>query len=154
MPKVPIDYSKCVIYKIEHINDDRLLYVGLTTNFEQRKGKHKSNCNMNSIKSCYNNKLYRMMRENGGWEMFRMIEVEIYPCNDKYAAEKRECEIMKELKANMNTINCSISKKDMKEERKKRKEYKERVRNAKEKEQNRIYKLKFNRCLDELDFYF
>jgi hypothetical protein len=95
-----------------------------------------------------------MMRENGGWEMFRMIEVEKYPCNDKYAAEKRECEIMKELKANMNTINCSISKKDMKEERKKRKEYKERVRNAKEKEQNRIYKLKFNRCLDELDFYF
>ena len=94
------------------------------------------------------------MRENRGWNMFRMIEVEKYPCKDKYAAERRECEIMKELKANMNTINCSISKKDMMEERQKWKSYKERVRNEKEKKQNQIYKMNFNQCLDELDFYF
>jgi hypothetical protein len=94
-----------------------------------------------------------MMRENGGWNMFRMIEVEKYPCKDKYAAERRECEIMKELKANMNTINCVISKKDMKQEKKKRKEYKDRVKNNYDDEQRNLFKLKFNRCLDELDFY-
>jgi hypothetical protein len=39
------------------------------------------------------------MRYNGGWDMFRMIEVEKYPCKDKREAEKRECEVMKGLKA-------------------------------------------------------
>ena len=46
-----------------------------------------------------------MMRENGGWDMFRMIEIEKYACKDKREAEKRENEIMKELKANMNSHN-------------------------------------------------
>ena len=32
MPKLPIDYSKTLIYKIEHIKDENLLYVGHTTN--------------------------------------------------------------------------------------------------------------------------
>ena len=27
MPKTPIDYSKTIIYKIEHIEDDNLVYV-------------------------------------------------------------------------------------------------------------------------------
>ncbi len=39
-----------------------------------------------------------MIKENGGWEMFRMIEVEKYSCPDKREAEKRETEVMKELK--------------------------------------------------------
>ena len=46
-----------------------------------------------------------MIRENGGWEMFRMIEIEKYPCNDRREAEKRENEIMKSLKASMNSIH-------------------------------------------------
>ena len=44
-----------------------------------------------------------MIRENGGWEMFKMIEIEKYPCVDTREAERRECVIMKELKATMNT---------------------------------------------------
>ena len=35
-----------------------------------------------------------MIKENGGWEMFRMIEVEKYSCADKREAEKRETEVM------------------------------------------------------------
>jgi len=93
MPKLPIDYSKTLIYKIEHIQDDNLLYVGHTTNWDKRKCKHKNACNL---------KLCQMIRENGGWEMFQLIEVEKYPCNDKREAERRENEIMKELKATMN----------------------------------------------------
>jgi hypothetical protein len=46
-----------------------------------------------------------MIRENGGWDMFRMIEIEKYPCNDRREAEKRENEVMKSLKASMNSIH-------------------------------------------------
>ena len=37
MPYKPIDYSKCSIYKIEYVNNDKLIYIGSTTNFKQRK---------------------------------------------------------------------------------------------------------------------
>jgi len=50
-----------------------------------------------------------MMRENGGWDMFRMIEVEKYPCSDRREAEKRETEVMKEVKANMNSMSSYVS---------------------------------------------
>ena len=40
MPKTPMDYSKCCIYKIEHIENESLVYVGHTTNFNKRKGHH------------------------------------------------------------------------------------------------------------------
>jgi len=104
MPKLPIDYNKCCIYKIEYIDNERLLYVGQTTNFSRRKGEHKRCCNDKKYTK-HNYKLYQMIRENGGWEMFRMIEIEKYPCNDRREAEKRENEIMKSLKASMNSIH-------------------------------------------------
>jgi hypothetical protein len=102
MPKKPIDYSNCCIYKIEHIENDSLVYVGNTTNFNNRKYCHKSRSSRVGNKEC-DYKLYQMIRNHGGWDMFRMIEVEKYPCKDKREAEKRECELMKQFKANMNT---------------------------------------------------
>ena len=42
MPKLPMDYSKCCIYKIEHVDDESLVYVGHTTSFDKRKTKHKA----------------------------------------------------------------------------------------------------------------
>ena len=65
MPKLPMDYSKTIIYKIEHIENDSLVYVGHTTNYEKRKCKHKSRCN-NGMDKSYDIKLYQMIRENGG----------------------------------------------------------------------------------------
>ena len=44
MPKNPIDYSKTIIYKIQHIEKDDLIYVGSTTNFTKRKSAHKACC--------------------------------------------------------------------------------------------------------------
>jgi hypothetical protein len=46
-----------------------------------------------------------------------MIEVEKYPCNDKREAERRENEIMKELKASMNTIKSFRTDEERKEYR-------------------------------------
>jgi len=60
-----------------------------------------------------------MIRENGGWDMFKMIEVEKYQCNDKREAERRENEVMKELKANMNTYSSFLNEDQSKEYRKK-----------------------------------
>jgi predicted GIY-YIG superfamily endonuclease len=45
MPKLPVDYSRIVIYKIEHIENPELVYVGSTTDFSKRKYQHKNNCN-------------------------------------------------------------------------------------------------------------
>ena len=104
MPKLPMDYSKCCIYKIEHVDNERLVYVGHTTCFNKRKTKHKSSCYNENVKD-YNLKVYQLIRENGGWDAFKMIEVEKYPCKDRREAERRENEVMKELKANMNTRN-------------------------------------------------
>jgi hypothetical protein len=129
MPKTPMDYSKCCIYKIEHIENDNLVYVGHTTNFNKRKGEHKSKC-MNENDNAFNLKLYTMIREIGGWDMFKTIEVEKYECNDKREAERREDEIMKGLKANMNSHRASRTQKQYYEDNKdklkeKTKEYRE-----------------------------
>jgi hypothetical protein len=142
MPKVSIDYSKCSIYKIEHIENESLVYIGHTTNFNQRKGKHKSICN-NTKDNGYNRKLYRMIRDNGGWEMFRMIEIKKYPCKDKQEAERGEYDIIRELKA---TLNIQIMNNHFffsdEEKIQKQKYYEEYKRN----------KMKFNECLEELDY--
>jgi len=108
MPKTPMDYSKCCIYKIEHIDDESLVYVGHTTNFDKRKIAHKGSCKNDNHKQ-YNFKVYQMIRENGGWEKFLMIEVEKYPCNDRREAGRRENEVMKELRACMNMRNSFIT---------------------------------------------
>jgi len=117
MPKVPMDYSKCSIYKIEHIDDESLVYVGHTTCFNKRKTAHKSNCKNENYKY-YNIKVYQMIRENGGWDMFKMIEVEKYPCADRREAERRENEAMKELKACMNMRNSFLTQDEKQEQAK------------------------------------
>jgi hypothetical protein len=57
-----------------------------------------------------------MIREKGGWDAFKMIEIEKYECNDKREAEKRENEIMKELKANLNMVRSYVSKEEEKQD--------------------------------------
>ena len=115
MPKVPIDYNNTIIYKIEHIEKDDLVYVGHTTNWDRRKYQHKKCCN-NENSSKYNYRLYQMVKDNGGWDKFRMIEVEKYPCSDRREADKRETEIMKELKANLNTYKSYTTKEEKSEQ--------------------------------------
>ena len=103
MPRDPIDYSKTIIYKIQHIDNDELLYVGHTTDFNKRKCRHKANCN-----SCQF-KVYQMIRENSGWNSFVMVMVEEFPCDNKLQVCKREDEVMCELKASMNTYDTVIN---------------------------------------------
>ena len=111
----PIDYSQTIMYKLvpKDLNSD-LIYVGHTTNFTIRKNSHKSDCsNINSRR--YNFTVYKMIRENGGWNEWQMIQIEVYSCQNKREAEKRERELMEEFNANLNTINSFRSKYDIKE---------------------------------------
>ena len=112
-----MDYSKCCIYKTEHFENESLVYVGHTTNFNKRKGQHKSN-SKNEKKKAFNLKLYQMIRCNGGWDCFKMIEVEKYPCKDNREAERREDEVIKELKASMNTYKSFTTEEEKKERNK------------------------------------
>jgi hypothetical protein len=106
MPKKEINYQKSVIYKIEHLDNPELLYVGSTTEFTKRKSSHKFHCN-NEKSSKYNYKIYKMINENGGWDCFKIIIIKEYPCNSKTELLIEEDRLMKELKSLLNT-KCSI----------------------------------------------
>ena len=124
MPKIPIDYTKSLIYKIVckdlNIKD---LYVGSTTDFRQRKATHK----IKSKSSEFN--VYKFIRDNGGWDNWEMIEIEKYPCIDSNSKTKRERELKEELKANLNTkIPNRTSKEWFEDNKEYRKDYKKQYR--------------------------
>jgi hypothetical protein len=82
MPRLPIDYSKTIIYKIV-CNDLSITgcYVGHTTDFTRRKYGHRFCCDDEKTK-IYDFRVYSTIRENGGWNNWSMVEIEKYPCKD------------------------------------------------------------------------
>ena len=77
------DYSKSLIYKI-CCKDNNIteVYIGYTTNYKIRYNCHKSWCtNINGSK--YNMKVYKFIRDHGGWDNWEMVELYKYPCNSK-----------------------------------------------------------------------
>jgi hypothetical protein len=99
MPKVEIDYSNTLIYKITckdvTITD---VYVGHTTNFVQRKYAHKQNCIKEQCK------LYTTIRNNGGWANWTMEIIGFFNCKDHYEARQKEQEYFELLHATLNSI--------------------------------------------------
>jgi hypothetical protein len=118
MPRLPIDYSKTIIYKIV-CNDLNItdVYVGSTTDFTRRKTAHKHCCNSEKSKS-YNYKVYQTIRCNGGWDNFTMIEIEKYNCNDSNEAHARERYYLELLNAKLNTVIPTRTHKEYKEDNK------------------------------------
>ena len=100
MPKDNIDYSNTIIYKI-CCKDDTIkdVYVGHTTNFVKRKYTHKNSCN--DLKNVV--KIYNVIRENGGWDNWDMIEIAKYNCKDSTEARIKENEHYNLLKATLNS---------------------------------------------------
>ena len=111
MPRLPIDYSKGVIYKIcckdVSITD---VYVGSTTNFVNRKRKHKSNCNNE------NQKVYQFIRDNGGWGNWDMVLIEECNCENKLQLLKKQREHMENLNSTLNSNIPTRTQKEYKEE--------------------------------------
>jgi len=104
MPKQPINYANTIIYKIIcndiNIND---CYVGHTTDFTRRKYRHRENCN-NQNNPKYKFKIYQIIRENGGWDNWSMIEIEKYICKDENEAKMRERYWYEKLQPKLNSV--------------------------------------------------
>ena len=71
-------------------NTCKEVYVGKTCNIQNRLKGHKSNCT--NINRCgYNSKVYKYIRENGGWEHWLMyiIEEGLYTVEESKNIEKK-----------------------------------------------------------------
>ena len=103
MPRLTINYANTVIYKIVS-NDLNITdcYVGHTTDFTSRKKHHKYKCT-DEMGGSYNFKVYRIIRDNGGWDNWSMIEIEKFPCQDSNEAIAKEREWFERLNSNLNS---------------------------------------------------
>jgi hypothetical protein len=116
MPRKEIDYSKTIMYKIV-CNDLSVtnVYVGHTTDFRKRKNAHKR-ASINENDKSYNLKVYQIIRQNGGWGNWTMIEIEKYCCNDGNEATARERYWFETLNSNMNNNVPNRSDKEYQEQ--------------------------------------
>lgn len=99
-----IDYetTPIIFYKFVCENPEiKSCYVGHTTNFQQRKRCHKSKCN-NKLSRDNHLKIYQTISENGGWDNWKMVEIDRQICLDLSDARKIEQKYIEELQANMN----------------------------------------------------
>jgi predicted GIY-YIG superfamily endonuclease len=96
-------YKNFVIYKIfQTINPD-IIYIGSTTNFNQRKAQHKKNIK-NKVSKKYKYPLYQYIRTIGCWEDFTMEILLKYPCETKQEGLKKEKEMIEQHKAQLNNM--------------------------------------------------
>jgi len=109
--------SQYYIYKIVSDDCPEFIYVGSTKSLTDRKYSHKQTCNKPNKRN-HNCKVYQTIRENGGWENWRMVIVE--ECGDisKIQARIREEHFRMEFNANMNSCKAFISEDDKKEREK------------------------------------
>jgi len=98
-----VDYSKGLIYKVcckdASITD---IYIGSTTNMIKRRNRHKYSCNTLSDNG-YHYKIYRFIRENGGWDNWTMVLVEYVNATSKQELQKEERVIIELLKPTLNS---------------------------------------------------
>ena len=94
------------IYKIVCDDLPEFIYVGSTKAFRRRKNQHKQYVNLPDTKG--KAKLYNIIRENGGWDNWRMVLVEECGEITLNEARIREEHFRQELKANLNSIKCII----------------------------------------------
>ncbi len=93
-----------IVCKDENITD---CYVGSTTNFNDRKSKHKGSC-FNLSNHNYNYKVYQFIRDNGNWENWEMIIIDTIECETRKDAHIKENEYMVGLNATLNSRKAPI----------------------------------------------
>ena len=110
MPRIAIDYSTREVSFYRFVCNDpeiKSSYVGHTVNFIERKHNHKVSCN-NPNGNTYNLKIYQIIRDNGGFDNWRMIEIESRIVKDKREAERIEQKLIEKLEADMNSIKAFV----------------------------------------------
>ena len=92
-----------VIYKIyckdENIRD---IYIGSTKNLNLRTSIHKHTCNNETLRY-YNIKLYKFIRENGGWDNFKIEILKTYEIENIKEKLIKERKWIDKLKPSLNT---------------------------------------------------
>ena len=122
------------IYKICCDDCPEFVYVGSTKAFRQRKSRHKRDCYNENCKA-YNNKLYNTIRNNHGWDNWRMVIIDECGEINTIQARIKEEEWRVKLNANLNMLKCHATEEELKEQKK---EYREKNKEA-IKEQNKEY---------------
>jgi hypothetical protein len=89
-------YCYIIKCKDKNITDS---YIGMTTNFNNRKHIHKYDCNNDKTKHL---KLYSFINNNGGWDNWDMEIIDRFSCNNKKEANKKEVEWIRHLKPTLN----------------------------------------------------
>ena len=134
MKKV-IDYSITQIYFYRFVcNDPNIsnMYVGSSIDLTQRKSQHKSACN-NANGKHHHLLVYKTIRDNGGWDNWRMLEIEHKIVKDKTEATQREQYWIEFYNAQMNTFKLNFNKQE--HQREYREQNREQI-NAKHREYN------------------
>lgn len=127
---------KYIIYRIT-IGD--YTYIGSTQDFKQRKTQHKSVCN-NENHPGHNMKIYKTIREAGGWDKCEIIPIEEYECENNTQSRIREEYWRREYDSKLNTIQAYQSIENRKEYKSiNGKEYREKNK-EKISERKRIYR--------------
>ena len=98
-----------IIYEIKcnDVNVD-YNYVGHTINFRVRKNSHKQTCNRENGEH-YNYKIYKCIRENGGWDNWSMCPLEEYECESPIQARIREQYWLNEKHSKLNSQRAYTS---------------------------------------------
>ena len=106
------NYQNGMIYKLV-CNDLSIkdIYIGSTTSFRKRKYTHKGSCNDINAKN-YNSKVYKFIRDNGGFKNWSMVLIAETPCNSKLELNKFERKFYEELNPKLNSVCPGRTKKE------------------------------------------
>ena len=75
------DFTNSIIYHIRHMESKEVVYVGSTTNFSNRKGKHKYLWNKEG--NHFKIPIYCHIRDNGGFDCFEIIPIQSLKLENK-----------------------------------------------------------------------
>jgi len=81
------------------------IYVGSTKDLKDRKRIHKYRCNTPDDEG-YNTKVYKFIRNNGGWNNWSFNVLDTKECIDKYDSYVIEQSYINELKSELNSISA------------------------------------------------
>jgi len=109
-----------VVYKI-YCKDPNIkdCYIGSTKDFRNRKKQHKRKCNNPNYKD-YNYKVYKFIRNNGGFENWAFEILETFNTIDKQYLHKIE---RKYVESNNSTLNFQIPTRTIQEWQQANKDY-------------------------------
>jgi hypothetical protein len=97
------------IYKLikkDAINDD-MIYIGSTEDIKDRMSKHKHSCN-NIKNQSYNCKVYKYIRDNGGWDEWKYEIIDEVEVDDREDATRYEGEYIIKYDA-INKLNVGVA---------------------------------------------